>query len=57
VDTTVPTTQRRYKMIKRLVLFTLCLSLVGGGISWGAGELQVPGAAPATANERAIMEA
>lgn len=44
-------------MIKRLVLFTLCLSLAGGGISWGAGELQVPGAAPATATERAIMEA
>lgn len=44
-------------MIKRLVLFTLCLSLVGGGISWGAGELQLPAAAPATASERATMEA
>ena len=44
-------------MIKRLVLFTLCLSLAGGGLSWGAGELKVPGAAPATATERATMEA
>lgn len=44
-------------MNKRLVLFTLCLSIGCGGISWGAGELQVPAAAPATAKERAIMEA
>lgn len=44
-------------MNKRLVLFTLCLSLAGAGICSGAGALQQPGAAPATAAERATMEA
>lgn len=44
-------------MINRLALITLCMSIAMGGISWGAGELQAQPAKPATANERAIMEA